>query len=159
MIKIYCIEDINGLKYIGSTKRTLAHRLSQHKSFKSIKKYSSRELNLDDCRIYTLEECEEEQRKEREQYWINHTECVNKRNTIFDKKEYDKEYHLQNKDKRNKQNNNNYQKNKDKIKQYRKNNRDKLLKQMKNNYHYKNSWAGDPRYHNNLLKIDLNIFL
>jgi len=141
MIKIYCIEDCDGLKYIGSTKRTLNQRLSHHRCCKDCR---SRELYLNNCKIYTLEECDEEQRKEREQYWIDHTECVNKYNTVFNEKEYRKEY---------------YKENKDKIIEYRKNNRDKLLKQMNNNYHYKNSWGGDPRFSNNLLKIDLNIFL
>jgi len=133
--------DCDGLKYIGSTKQTLKSRLRQHKYRK---KYSSRELNLDDCKIYTLEECDEEQRKEREQYWINHTECVNERNTLFDKKKH-------------------YRQNRDKVlknqKEYRDENRDKIIEYQRNYYHYQNSWAGDSRYYNNLLKIDLNIFL
>ena len=136
MIIIYCIEDCNGLKYIGSTKNTLKRRLTDHRSHNEC---MSRKLNLDDCKIYTLEECDEEQRKEREQYWIDHTECVNYQNTMFDKKEWYKE----NKDELNK-----------KHKQYY-----NETKYQLNCYHYKNSWGGDPRSHNNLLKIDLNIFL
>ena len=143
MVKIYLIEDCNGLKYVGSTILKLKYRLSKHRSNK---KCSSRELNLDDCKIYTLEECDEENRKIREQYWIDHTECVNERNTIFDKKEYDKQRQKSDKSKE-------YKKN------YHQENREKKLEYQLNNYHYKNSWGGDPRSNNNLLKIDLNIFL
>jgi len=103
IVKIYCIEDCDGLKYVGSTNDKLNKRLNNHKCSKIC---MSRELNLNDCNIYTLEECDEEKRKEREQYWIDHTECVNKYNTICDVKEYTKEY-----------NKNYYQKNKDKAKE------------------------------------------
>ena len=132
MVKIYCIEDCNGLKYVGSTIQPLNERLSHHKC----KKCSSRELNLDDCKIYTLEECDEENRNVKEQYWIDHTECVNERNTIFNQKDYSKNY-----------------------------NKYWYLKQKETNYYkqkkeYRNSWGGDPRYNNNnLLKINLDIFL
>ena len=130
MVKIYCIEDHMGLKCIGSTIQKLNERFGQHRSYNNC---MSKELNLTDCKIYILEECDEEHRKVREQYWIDNTDCVNYRNTIFDKKEYKKEYYKQN--------------------------IDKNLEYQKNYYHYKNSWGGDPRSNNNLLKIDLNIFL
>ena len=74
MVKIYCIEDINDLKYVGSTIMKLNLRLSSHKSNKDC---SSRKLNLYNSIIYTLEECDEDIRKEREQYWINKIDCVN----------------------------------------------------------------------------------
>ncbi len=79
MVTIYCIEDINDLKYVGSTKRTLNVRLSHHKTEKyNVKgKCSSRELDLDNCKIYSLESCNESNRMERESYWINKIECVN----------------------------------------------------------------------------------
>ena len=93
MVKIYCIEDSNGLKYVGSTIVKLNQRLHKHRYGKEC---SSRELNLYDCKIYTLEECEEEDRKVREQYWIDHTDCVNKNNTSHNRKEYN----LKNRDKR-----------------------------------------------------------
>jgi hypothetical protein len=140
MVKIYCIEDINGLKYVGSTIQPLNVRLNHHKCHNAC---MSRELNLDDCKIYTLEECQEEQRKEREQYWINHTECVNKFKAFRDKKEYEKEY---------------YKENKDYLNQRKKEYYNETKYQL-NHYHYKKTWGGDPRTHNNLLKIDLNIFL
>ena len=146
MVKIYCIQDCNGLKYIGSTKSSLKHRLGQHKSDK---KTTSRELDLQNCKIYTLEETDEENRKVREQYWIDNTECVNKCKVIGNKKEYNKQL---------------YQENKDEIlqrqKQYHQKNRDEILQKRREKYHFKNSWGGNPKYgNNNLLKIDLDIFI
>jgi hypothetical protein len=156
MVKIYCIEDCNGLKYVGSTKRTLNKRLSHHRSHNGC---MSRKLILNDCKIYILEECDEEHRKVREQYWIDHTECVNKYNTIVDRKKY----YENNKDYILKYKHNFYEKNKDKIKEqqkiYHQQNRDKKLKYQLFYERYRRSWGGDPRYNNNLLKINLDIFL
>ena len=91
MITIYGIEDINDLIYVGSTKQKLNRRLTAHRNDKRINHYcSSSKLNLDYCIIYELEKCNEEDRKEREQYWIDKLDCVNDNNTIFDRKEYDK---------------------------------------------------------------------
>ena len=131
IVRIYCIEDCNGLKYIGSTKRSLKSRLYNH--IKEVKYCSSQELDLENCKIYTLEKTDEENRKVREQYWMDNTECVNKCKVIGNKKEREKQYHQENKVKRN---------------QYRR------------NYHkFIISWGGDSRYNNNLLKIDLDIFI
>ena len=70
-----------------------------------------------------------------------------------------RKYHEENKDKikkniknivkKNKENRNDktYREKKKKIKQYK-----KII------YAYKNSWGGDERYNNNLLKIDITIF-
>jgi hypothetical protein len=104
MIKIYAIEDINDNIYIGSTKQKyLAQRLQAHKYDKKMCKYcSSSKLNLDYCIIYELEKCEEKDRKEKEQYWKDNTECVNERNIIFDQKAYIKKYQKSNKEKINK---------------------------------------------------------
>jgi len=78
MIKIYCIEDINGLKYIGSTKETLRRRFKRHTYRKNdTMRSSSHKLDLDNSRIYLLEECEENKRDEREQYHIRNNDCVN----------------------------------------------------------------------------------
>jgi len=75
MVSIYCIEDINNLKYIGSTKQKLKYRLSNHKYNKNC---SSKNLDLLNCKIYSLEnDVKEEHKTERERYWINHIECVN----------------------------------------------------------------------------------
>ena len=131
IIRIYCIEDCNDLKYVGSTKRTLKDRLYNH--IKEVKYCSSQKLDLQNCKIYILEETDEENRKVREQYWIDNTVCVNKCKVIGNKKEQEKKYHQENRDKRN---------------QYTK------------NYHkFRTSWGGDPRTNNNLLKIHLDIFI
>jgi len=88
-IKIYCIEDHCGKKYIGSTTTTLKHRLIGHKHTSN--SCSSNKLDLYSSFIYTIEECDEEHRKEREQYWIDNTDCVNIRNALpVNKKEYHK---------------------------------------------------------------------
>jgi len=105
MVSIYLIEDINDLKYVGSTTMELNTRLSHHRcDKKSGKNYcSSSKLNLYNCIITQLERCDLEQRKERERYWINNIDCVNELKLNFDqkeynennkekKKEYDKEY-------------------------------------------------------------------
>jgi len=89
---IYCIEDINGLKYIGSTNRNINIRLIEHKydKRKNIKKVSSKLLDLNNCNISLLEECEISNKKEREKYWINRIDCVNKYDLTFDVKQYDR---------------------------------------------------------------------
>ena len=76
--QIYCIEDCNGLKYVGSTIQTLKKRLIKHRSGKKTGRYySSSELDLDNCKIYQLEECDDCDRRIKEQYWINRVDCVN----------------------------------------------------------------------------------
>jgi hypothetical protein len=95
-VKIYLIEDINDLKYVGSTKQKLNIRLSHHKSHNDC---SSSKLNLHNCIITELECCDDTNKKEREQYWIDRIDCVNKKNTYFDRKEYNKEYYQNNKEK------------------------------------------------------------
>jgi hypothetical protein len=80
MISIYCIEDCDGLKYIGSTKLTLKKRYILHKSQSTsdnCKKCSSSILDYKTANIYLLESCEEAQRSDREDYWIKNTDCVN----------------------------------------------------------------------------------
>lgn len=128
MIKIYCIEDINDNKYIGSTKQKyLCDRLSGHRQTKRDRygECSSCELNLDNCIIYTLEECED---RDRERYWINKIDCVNHYKLNFNRKEY-----------------------RESTKK-----RENELQQLRR--HYKKSWGGDERFYNNLLNINLSIF-
>lgn len=98
MIKIYCIEDINDKKYIGSTNRKyLSGRLAEHRYRRNC---SATKLNLYNCIIYELEQCEDEQRNEREQYWIDNTDCVNINNIVHDYKDYQKQYFQKNKEKK-----------------------------------------------------------
>jgi len=105
MVLIYCIEDINGLKYVGSTKVNMYRRFRQHyyDSTISTRSYSSSLLDLLNSEIYELEWCEDSNRKERERYWINKIDCVNyvKLNGLDKQKfkEYKKKY---DKEKRNK---------------------------------------------------------
>lgn len=92
---IYCIEDINDLKYVGKTKQSLSDRYKGHKSDKYCKKgCTSSKLHLEHSIIYLLEECEEDLVKEREQYWIETIDCVNEYNAVrkLTKEEYNKQY-------------------------------------------------------------------
>ena len=137
MINIYCIEDCDGLKYVGSTKQTLKKRFKGHKC-KSGNFCSSRLLNMEKSQITLLETCDISERKERESYWINKLDCVNVKKLNFNKAEYNAQYR-----------NRNIEKEKEYIKQYKKNRRSYTL-----------SWGGDLRAdNNNLLKIDIdNLF-
>ena len=139
MVKIYCIEDCNGLKYVGSTIKTFKKRLSQHKSGKKkTQNCSSKKLDLDNCRMYELEECPDENRIEREKYWISQTDCVNEMKYDFNRKEWDKECN----------------------KKYRENNKEYIKEYKKKKYNYRKSWGGDERTQNNLLLINIeSIFL
>ena len=165
MVKIYCIEDCNNLKYVGSTKQKLIRRLTKHKCDK--KYCSSKKLDLDNCKIYVLEETDEEHRLEREKYWIHKIDCINTIRYDFDAKEYmkqyNKEYNQKNKDKLKEYKKQKYQENKDERleyqKEYQQKNRDEIKEYMKRYYHYKKSWGGDERSQNNLLLIDVNLFL
>jgi len=110
MVTIYCIEDINDLKYVGSTKQTLKTRLTRHRYFKN--ECSSKKLDLDNCKIHSLESCNELNRKERERYWINKIYCVNTNKLNgFDKNRHKKnkrEWNKQNKHKKKEYNKDNY---------------------------------------------------
>lgn len=149
MIRIYCITDINDLKYVGSTKKTLARRLSGHKADKKRNlKISSCRLDLDNCEICELETCDEVDRNDREQYWIDRIDCVNRYNTTHDYENYDKIYNSKNKDRKNKEN-----------KIYREKNKEHLSNQRKKLNQYKMTWGGNIRsLECNLLKIDLSVF-
>jgi len=90
--KIYLITDCHNKNYVGVTKLTLKRRLQLHKRDEKKKNCSSYKLNLDDCKIELLEECTEEDSKERERYWINNIDCVNHLKYNFNRKEWRKEY-------------------------------------------------------------------
>ena len=147
MTNIYCIEDCNGLKYVGSTNRNINTRLSEHRCDKKINKKncSSKLLDLSNCKIYILEQCEESKRSEKERYWINKIDCVNLNDLTFDMKEYDR---IRNKsEERKKLRREHHHKNKT------------IRNKIRNaTFHFVNGWGGDPRSNNNLLKIDLTIF-
>ncbi len=111
MVLIYCIEDINGLKYVGSSILKLKYRFRQHiKDKENDNCCSSKLLDLDNSKIYELEKCKESNRKERESYWINKIECVNIRtlNSNFNNNKYRLDYMK-------KYNKQNYNNNKNKI--------------------------------------------
>ena len=132
---IYCIEDINDLKYVGKTIQKLKYRHTNHKG----DKYrdhgcSSANLHLEHSIIYPLEECDEEDGKEREQYWINKIDCVNinKLNgeNMENTREKTHEWDKNNKGKIKERDRERYNKNKEEIlkrnKEWNKNNRDRI---------------------------------
>ncbi len=137
-MKIYCIEDKDGLKYIGKTKKKyLCNRMSEHRADKKRNQCcSSKKLDLEHSRIYLIEECEDSNSTEREKYWINNTECVNecKLNLwLNNEKKYHQDY---------------YQKNKE-----------KKYHQLKELRAYQISWGGQLRSDNLcMLRIDPNLF-
>ena len=139
MIRIYCLEDINDNKYIGSTSKPLNIRLSQHKNNTNS---SSSKLNLYNSFIYTIEICEEKNRYEKEQYWIDNSDCVNIKNAVFDKKKWYKEYRENNKIQIQERKKECYKNNKQQILEYRKeyykNNKQHILENNKE--YYKREW-------------------
>lgn len=148
MVVIYAIEDINDLIYVGSTKKKLYQRLSAHRTSKKSNTYracSSKKLNLEYCIIYELEICEEKDRNEREQYWIDKLDCVNEKNTFFDNKEYQRKYQKErynkNKEEINKSRRESRDKNKEernrKNREYKQKNKDVINKKQRERYHKK----------------------
>ena len=97
IVYIYLIEDINDLKYVGSTIQKIQDRLQGHKDDKyRNRNYSSSKLNLDYCIIKVLEETTEDLRKEKERYYINNIDCVNINKLNYDKSAGDREYYKNN---------------------------------------------------------------
>lgn len=95
MFTIYKIEDINDLIYIGKTKNNLIKRFCNHKcEYRNhYGKCSSHKLNLYNCIVTPIEiNLSEEEAIEREAYYIQNTECVNKNQNICDSKIYHKRY-------------------------------------------------------------------
>ena len=87
MIKIYGLKcNITNMLYIGSTKNTIKERFKQHKTGNT-SCVSKKIINNNDYIIYVIEECEENMRYEREQYWIDNTDNINIRRAIITKKD------------------------------------------------------------------------
>lgn len=101
MKTIYCIEDINDLKYVGSTHSTLANRLSKHKTDKRLNRNTtSNKLHLEHSIIYELETCEDDISWERETHWMKKLNSVNqRRGQTSIKKDYRKVYYQRNREK------------------------------------------------------------
>tara|TARA_Y100001963_G_C6720432_1_gene418891 strand:+ start:505 stop:1032 length:528 start_codon:yes stop_codon:yes gene_type:complete len=118
--KIYCIIDINGLKYVGKTYKTLKERLKGHKADKKLNKgCSSEKLDLYNCQMILLCECEEHEAKYREQYFKDNIKCVNKYNPVYNEIHYHRKYRkkwlIKNKDHRKQYEKEWYENNKEKI--------------------------------------------
>lgn len=162
MVLIYLIEDKNGLKYVGSTCKTLKHRLSCHRYNKKHKRYSSHQLDLDNCEISVIEECSDDIRMEREAYHIQHTDCVNQMRYDFDSKAYMKEY-MKTSTQRDKQRE--YRKNLSEDEKMRRKIYGRELSRLpkqrakqKAKRDYQKTWGGSPSSNNNLLLISVDLF-
>ena len=165
---VYLIES-NGLKYVGSTDRTIKQRLAEHKCFNLY------DMNKYEYSVSILEEVEFNEKielREREQYYIDKIDCCNQLRAIgLSKKEYDKNLYLKNRteriekacqyqktDKAKLTAKKRYENNKDKVKQYAVDNKERINQRRKELRNRKITWGGDPRFENNLLQIDCNIF-
>ena len=85
------VDNTNDKLYIGSTTLSLKKRLTVHKCNKDCSSYQI--IENGDYIIAEIEKCDVENRRYREQYWIDNSEnCINKRRAYLTKE--------QNKDKR-----------------------------------------------------------
>ena len=141
--KIYrLVNDELGLTYYGSTCNELRKRLNDHKSQAKDKKYTSHKLfESGKCKIYLVEKFPCEDRMEltqRERYYIENNECVNKVIPGRTYKEYYKQNYDNNKEQIAQQRKEHYQNNKEqikeKMKEYQEANKEQLAKQRKKNY-------------------------
>ena len=140
------VDNTNGNIYVGSTKLKMRIRIQAHKDDFKIKKYCSSSIILknNDWDYHVIEECEEDIRFEREQYWIdNLNNVVNKNNPI--KLSYD-----QVKDK--------YNEKRRKYKNYYQ--KENITKQEydKRRDKWRYSFGETCRDKHTLLKIDINLF-
>ena len=73
-VNIYKITDCNGLIYVGSTKSTVAARLCNHlyEKRKGRRYCISHKLDLENCEIEVIEECDSKNKKEKIIYWKDH---------------------------------------------------------------------------------------
>ena len=153
MYKIYKIEDCNGLIYIGKTIQNVNDRFIKHKSNKKIKitDCSSHKLDLFNSSVTILEDnITEEDSFEKERYYINSFDCVNVCKLIIDKKEYNKKY-------RSKQENIDIEKKGRAL--YRLTHKEEIKKAEQTRRKYQSSWGGNRSSSNNLLRININLFM
>jgi hypothetical protein len=147
-VYIYRIYSDKGeLQYYGSTKHTILHRFSDHKTKyeRNINECTSfkvfQEYGVENCYVELLEKVTEELRKEREAYYIRNFECVNKTIPARTWREYHKEYNEQNKVQLAEQRKAYAEQNKEKIaeyqKEYREKNKVKIAEQRKALYQRK----------------------
>lgn len=74
-----------GLRYIGSTTKSLNDRIRDHRRMK--KDTTSKFVIIhNNYEIYLLENCDNDNLKYREDYYIRHTDCVNIKGEISDRK-------------------------------------------------------------------------
>ena len=186
--KIYkIVSEHTDVCYVGSTTESLKSRLNKHVSKyntypQTNKVYTTSFdiIKLKNYNIILLENCPCNNRKEletREKHYIKKLNSCNKviptrtqreykndHSEIY--KDYDKRRYWNNRDKELKRSKEYHEKYKDKIKirkqKYKEKNKDKIQEYNKDyclkSYYYKNSWGGDSRSNNNLLKINLDIF-
>ena len=139
--KIYkIIDNTNGKIYIGSTCKTLKHRLSGHeRDYKRFLKgiynnVSSFDIiKNDDYKIELIENCDiktKQQLLSRERYFIDNNNCLNKVIPGRSHKEYCKLYRETNKDKIQEYRDTNKDKTNKKYKVYYQDNKDKLSKKI-----------------------------
>ena len=77
---IYLIEDINDLRYVGSTTQLLCKRMSSHiyKTKIGINQTSSKKLNLYNSIIIPIDNYDnDDERHHKEKYWIQKLNAVN----------------------------------------------------------------------------------
>jgi len=161
---IKCLET--GEVYIGSTRNKLQKRMGGHRCHTN----SCRSKQIIERGNYfydTLEVVEDD--KDiliRENYYIKTMKnCINEVKAYRspeERKEYNKQWKKENKEKITEYNKQwkieNKEQREEYITEWKKENKEKIKEYQKQSHEYKSSWGGDPRYHNNLLNIDINIF-
>ena len=169
---VYLIQS-NNLNYVGSTEQTLQERLRKHNCFNLY------DMNKNDYAVKVLEEIDftdKSELRKREQYHMEQYECCNQKRAFLgiDQKDSEKNYYQNNKerliqkaseyqktDKSKIKRKEYYQNNKDKLKQYnsQRENKERRNIRVKELRDRKLTWGGDPRHYNNLLQIDINLFM
>ena len=93
MTHIYKIVDKDtGETYVGSTSQKIHRRMKTH--LQTYSRCSSRSIiEKNNYDVIIIEDCDENDRNEREQYWIDNTDCVNIKNPIFDRKAYKRKWY------------------------------------------------------------------